>query len=199
VPLDSRNPDAEYSRSLLDVPQRIVAAPILELPFGAGRPWLKSGVGNVLAGGWMFSAVPTYDAGAPINVIQSDNTASFGGVQRPNITGGSPVTPGSTLSILTNYINPAAYLAAPAFTMGNAPRTDPNLRTPSRSNLDVAFSKDASLGRSMKAQFRIEMLNATNSPKFVGPASQFGQSTFGQITTQAGFSRTTQFMVRLNF
>jgi hypothetical protein len=33
----------------------------------------------------------------------------------------------------------------------------------------------------------------------VGPASQFGLSTFGQITTQAGFSRLTQFMVRVNF
>jgi trimeric autotransporter adhesin len=198
-PLDSRNPDAEYSRSLLDVPNRIVAAPLLELPFGKGQRWATGGLSNALAGGWMVSAVATYDAGSPINVTQADNTGSFGGVQRPNLTSTAPSTPGATLDRLTNYINPAAYSAAAPFTFGNAPRTDPNLRTPGRSNLDLVMAKTVPLPRRAKGQFRIEMLNATNTPKFVGPASQFGVSTFGTITTQAGFSRTTQFMFRVDW
>jgi hypothetical protein len=199
VPLDSRNPGAEYSRSLLDVPERVVVAPIVELPFGASKRWLHNGLGDLLAGGWMVSAVATFDAGSPINVTQADNTGSFGGVQRPNLTGVSPQTSGDTLSILSHFINPAAYMAAPAFMLGTAPRTDPNLRTPSRGNLDLVFSKNVSLARSMTVQFRAEILNATNTPKFVGPAQVFGLSTFGEITTQAGFSRTSQFTLRFNF
>jgi hypothetical protein len=49
----------------------------------------------------------------------------------------------------------------------------------------------------LKAQVRIEMLNATNNPKFVGGGdSRFGRSSFGTITQQAGFPRTTQFLLR---
>jgi hypothetical protein len=199
VPLNSRDPAAEYARSLLDVPKRVVVAPIVELPFGAGKRWLHNGLAELLAGGWMVSAVATYDAGSPINVTQSDNTGSFGGVQRPNLTGVNAQTSGNTLSILNNFINPAAYTAAPAFALGTAPRTAPNLRTPSRSNLDLVFSKNISLARRMTGQFRAEILNATNTPKFVGPAQVFGSSTFGRITTQAGFSRTSQFTFRINF
>ena len=199
-PLDSRNPGAEYARSMLDVPVRVVAAPIVELPFGAGKPWATGRIGNAVAGGWMVSAVITYDAGSPINVTQADNTGSFGGVQRPNVVAGvDPNTAGATLDRLNGYISTAAYAAAPAFTFGSAPRTDPELRTPGRANLDLVVAKTVGLSSHAKAQFRIEMLNATNTPKFVGPASQFGVSTFGLINTQAGFSRTTQFMFRVDW
>jgi hypothetical protein len=198
-PLDSRNLAGEYSRSLLDIPHRIVASPIVQLPFGADRRWLKSGAGNAIAGGWMVSAIATYDAGSPINVTQADNTGSFGGVERPNLTGSNPVTTGDTLGRLGSYINPGAYSLAAPFTFGTAPRTDPNLRIPARTNYDLVIMKSVPLRGSARAQFRVEMLNATNSPKFIGPASRFGVATFGTITTQAGFSRTTQFMVRVDF
>jgi hypothetical protein len=198
-PLDSRNLGAEYSRSLLDVPHRIVASPIVQLPFGADKRWLKSGAGNAIAGGWMVAAIATYDAGSPINITQADNTGSFGGVQRPNPTGIDPVTAGDTLDRLTGYINPGAYALAAPFTFGTAPRTNPHLRTPTRTNCDLVITKSVPLNGSARAQFRIEMLNVTNSPKFVGPASRVGVATFGMITTQAGFSRTTQFLFRLDF
>jgi hypothetical protein len=42
---------------------------------------------------------------------------------------------------LDNYINPAAYVSAAPFTLGTAPRTDPRIRTPFRTNLDVTFAK----------------------------------------------------------
>jgi hypothetical protein len=147
----------------------------------------------------MVSAIATYEAGSPINVTQADNTGSFGGVQRPNPTGASPITTGDTLARLGAYINPGAYSLAAPFTFGTAPRTDPNLRIPGRTNYDLVIMKSVPLRGSTRAQFRIEMLNATNSPKFIGPASRVGVATFGTITTQAGFSRTTQFMVRVDF
>ena len=99
---------------MLDIPHRLVASPIVELPFGTGKKWLTTGIGNALAGGWTFSTIATYEAGSPINVTQTDNTGSFGGVQRPNLTSSDPTTSGSTLDRLNSYINPAAYsLAAP--------------------------------------------------------------------------------------
>jgi hypothetical protein len=44
------------------------------------------------------------------------------------------------------------------------------------------------------------MLNATNNPKFQGGGDgRLGRSTFGTITTQAGFPRTGQFLFRLSW
>ncbi len=35
------DPDAEYGRSLLDSPHKLVVSPIIRLPFGEGRRWLN--------------------------------------------------------------------------------------------------------------------------------------------------------------
>jgi trimeric autotransporter adhesin len=198
-PLDPRNLAAEYSRSLRDVPHRVVLSPVIQLPFGEGRRWATSGLPNALAGGWTFSGILTYESGSPINIVQADNTGSFGGVQRPHLTAVDPNTTGDTLDRLNNWIDPAAYQLTAPFTFGTAPRTDPRISTHFRTNYDIVLAKNVGLAGSKSVQFRIEMLNATNNPKFQGPAARVGDATFGAITTQSGFSRTTQFMVRFQF
>jgi selenocysteine lyase/cysteine desulfurase len=45
----------------------------------------------------------------------------------------------------------------------------------------------------------VEMLNATNSPKFVGPETRLGTAQFGKITQQAGLMHITQLMVRIKW
>ena len=180
------------------MPHRLVLSPIVELPFGEGKPWATKRLARMVAGGWTISAIATYESGQPLNVVQNaDNTGSFSGIQRPNWTGIDPTTPGSTIDRLINYINPAAYEAAPAFTFGTGKRTDPRIRSPFRTNYDVVLAKTLNVRSSLKAQIRIEMLNATNNPKFVGGGdARFGGSSFGTITRQAGFPRTTQFLLR---
>jgi len=197
-PLNNYDLAAEYSRSLLDMPHRVVLSPIVELPFGEGKPWATKGLANIIAGGWTVSVIATYESGQPLNVVQNaDNTGSFSGVQRPNWTGVDPATPGSTIDRLINYINPAAYEAAQPFTFGTGTRTDPRIRSPFRTNYDMVLAKTLSVGTSLKAQIRLEMLNATDNPKFVGGGdSRFGRSSFGTISRQAGFPRTTQFLLR---
>jgi hypothetical protein len=179
----------------------MILSPIVELPFGAGKRWATSGLANLLAGGWIFTAIASYESGQPLNITQdSDNSGSFSGVQRPNWTGSDPVTPGDVIDRLNNYINPDAYQAAAPFTFGTGPRTDPRIRSPFRTNYDVVFAKNVGLGGQLKAQIRFEILNATNNPKFQGGGdARLGRSTFGTITTQAGFPRTGQFMFRLTW
>jgi hypothetical protein len=199
LPLDPRNLNAEYSRGLRDIPHRVVLSPIYELPFGQGKRWASSGPANRIIGGWTVSAIASWESGSPINITQADNTGSFGGVQRPHLTGQDPGTSGSTLDRLNGWIDPAAYQLAAPFTFGTAPRTDPRNRTHLRTNQDIVFMKNIALKGSARAQFRIEMLNATNIPKFTGPAARVGTSNLGAITTQAGFSRTTQFLMRFQW
>jgi hypothetical protein len=200
--LNNYNLEGEYSISQLDVPHRIQIAPIVELPFGQGQRWATGRVASWIVGGWSVSTVMSFESGQPVNVVQSnDNTGSFSGQQRPNLVPGvSPTTPGDTLDRLNNYINPAAFVAAPPFTFGNAPRTQDSLRGPFRHNYDLVLAKAMPVTNAVKAQLKVEILNLTNSPKFLsGPAASFGTATFGTITQQAGFSRLAQLLLRFDF
>ena len=178
--LNNYDLDAEYSRSILDVPHRLMLAPMVELPFGRGRRWLtQPGLADALAGGWTVAAIVEFESGFPLNVgaAVGDNTGTFGGEQRPNINSGvDPNTSGSRRGPVRRLDQPRArYSLAPAFTFGNAPRTNPDLRTPDRNNIDLVISKDMSLTNQVKGQIRLEMLNLTNHVKTNGVEQRLGR------------------------
>jgi hypothetical protein len=195
------NPDVEYSYGILDMPHRFAFSPMFELPFGQGKKWMNGGgLSDALLGGWTIASVITLESGFPINVTQSDNSNTFSGQQRPNLVSGTdPNTSGSLSDRLGGWINPSAFTLAPANTIGNAPRTLDNLRTPRRDNVDLSLGKIVSFAGGMKAQVRVEVINLTNTPKVRGPVQSLSASNFGQITTQSGFMRMTQIMFRLSF
>ncbi len=199
--------DAEYAVSLLDVPHKLVLSPVVELPFGEGKRWAQSGVGNVLLGGWTLSSIIAFESGFPVAVSNNSNGLSqaFFRLQRPNLTGADPATSGDREDRLFYSGNPGVWLDNAAFTnpglfaLGNAPRTLTDARTPHRNNWDFVASKDVKLVGNARGQLRIEVLNVTNTVKTVGPNSVFGQAAFGQITSQRGFMRLTQIMFRMSF
>ncbi|HKB13013.1 MAG TPA: TonB-dependent receptor, partial [Vicinamibacterales bacterium] len=66
------NPDADYTYGILDVPHRMIIAPVAELPFGKGKKWgANSSVADWVAGGWTVSAAINLQAGFPLEVQQS--------------------------------------------------------------------------------------------------------------------------------
>ena len=108
------------------------------------------------------------------------------------------MTSGSLGDRLNNYINPAAFSTAPQFTFGNLSRTI-DMRGPGQVNWDMSVFKNVMIKEKLKAQFRCEALNATNTPLFYGPNVSYGSSAFGKITTQANFSRQLQLALRFSF
>ena len=142
--LDNYALDGEYSRSITDTPHRLNVSGIVELPFGRGKRWLDGdGLANALLGGWTFSAAGFYQSGFPVNVFQRlNNTGLLGDLQRPTVVPAvHPGHAGSTEENLETYLNPEAWSQTPAFTFGNAPRTDARVRSPFRQNWDFAFQK----------------------------------------------------------
>ena len=120
--LNNYDLDAEYGVSLLDVAHRLNVNATFQLPFGEGRKWLTSGIGDLLAGGWTVTVAGRYQTGFPLNISQSSNNSNLlGSQQRPNLVEGVEVmTTGSQEErAVTGWINPAAFSAAPAFTFGN--------------------------------------------------------------------------------
>ncbi len=195
--------EAEYSRSVTDVPYRFVAGALYDLPFGkgekfaSGKKWLDEVIGH-----WQLNVLPTFQAGFPVSIRQTSNPNSSiagNGVQRPNINKGASLgTKGSLYDRLNGYINPAAFSASSAYSFGDAPRTL-SLRGPGYENWDISLFKSVPIRDRANVQFRAQAFNAFNTPYFTGPNTAFGSTTFGKITTQANFPRYLQLGLRIAF
>ncbi|MDQ6707907.1 MAG: TonB-dependent receptor, partial [Acidobacteriota bacterium] len=200
-PQNAYDINAEYSRSIVDAPNRLATTIGYELPFGKGKSYLNSSkLLDYAVGGWQLNGVGIYQTGFPLAIYQNSNqNAVIGaGAQRPNATGVSADTSGSLESRLDGYINKAAFSLAPAYTFGNVSRTIPN-RGPGTANWDLSLFKTVAVTERVHAQFRVEALNAFNTPQFRGPNTAFGNSNFGKITQQANFPRYLQLGARFYF
>jgi trimeric autotransporter adhesin len=200
-PQNPYNLAAEYGRSNFDTPLRFSTSFTYELPVGKGKMFVNnSKTLDYIIGGWAVNGVAIFQTGFPLQVTDVKNfNSSYGyAVQRPNATGVSPVTSGDLESRLNAYFNPAAFSTAPQYTFGNVSRTLP-YRGPGQVNWDMSIFKTVSIKERLKAQFRLEALNAMNTPLFAAPNGSFGSSTFGKITTQVNFSRQLQMALRFSF
>ena len=213
---DAYNLDAEYSIGLLDVPHKISVAPILELPFGEGKRWAKSGIGAAILGDWTVSSIITLESGFPVAVYTQTNTTNiFTRMQRANPGTGEAETTGSYYDRITpaagagctvepcgtgvEWLNKAAFFTPATFTLGTLPRTLADVRTPPRNNWDFVASKQVRMKGSMRGEIKLEVLNVTNTPKVRGPETRIDNGSFGQVRTLSGFMRMTQIMFRMSF
>ena len=182
--LNNYDLDAEFGVSLLDVAHRLNVNASFQLPYG-----------------FQVTLAGRYQTGFPLSISQSSNNSNLlGSNQRPNLVEGvDPMTTGSQEERAVNgWINPAAFSAAPAFTFGNVPRTNPDWRGPGQRTTDLAVSKTQRFG-SKSLSLRVDVLNLFDDPLFTGPVSTFGTSTFGRITSVGGFARSLQFQARLGW
>ena len=197
-PQNTYDLEAEYSLSLLDLKHRITGAIDYDLPFGKGRPLLNSNrFLDLMVGGWQVNLLTFWQTGFPLPITQTNQNGIAGAsLQRPNATGISPVSVAGDR--ITQWMNPAAFSAAPAFTFGNLSRTI-GYRMPGQANWDISLFKAFTLHERLKAQFRAEALNAFNDPMFGRPDTTIGSPTFGAITVQRNSPRLIQLGVRVLF
>jgi hypothetical protein len=205
VPQNYYDLDAEYSVSTIDIPHRVVLAPIIRIPGPA-----KGSIAYWFLGGWTASAVVEFASGPPISAyvtnLSAANLGLFNGLQRPNLTSQPVQTTGDDLDRIASADHPsAAWISAAGYTnpglgaYGNAPRTDGNNRYEFRQNTDAVFTKAFDVGRGQTGEVRFEILNLTNTPKFGGANTDISSSAFGLITTSRGFSRILQLSFRYKF
>jgi hypothetical protein len=189
---------AEYGLSVVNTPHRLSMAGTYELPFGRGRKFLASNRWlDLAAGGWSANVVSVIQSGYPLAITQPNNNSVIGAsTHRPNATGASPSVDAPFAKRLDGWINPAAFSLAQQFTVGNLSRIT-SLRGPGQVNFDVSVFKTFSIRERLKAQFRAEALNVTNTPTFYGPNTTFTSPQFGFITSQANYPRLVQIGVRV--
>jgi hypothetical protein len=190
-PQDWNKLSAERSKSLYDVPQRLVISALWELPIGkSGNPIYKA-----MVGGWQVNGIATIQSGLPIPIQITGQTIA----NRPNVVSGvSDLVSNQSIS---QWFNTAAFSAPAPFTYGNVSRTLPNIASGTVKNVDFSLFKNFTLREKYKFQFRTEAFNLTNTPTFDTPGSTFGTPTFGQVTATAFFPhpRVVQFGLKMQF
>ncbi len=194
------NSKGEYAVSAYDVSRQFVTSFAYELPFGRGRRFFSNinGLANTLFSGFQFNGITEYNSGTPIIIGSvNDNTGLLGGGQRPNLVG----NPRIANATRNEWFNTAAFAQPAPFTIGNAPRTLPNVRNPGFTNADLSLFKNTYFGAHERynVQLRLETFNAFNHPYFAGPDTGINDGNFGKITGTAGDPRDIQLAAKFYF
>jgi outer membrane receptor protein involved in Fe transport len=168
-------------------PQRVVASSIYELPFGKGRRFARSGVGNLLAGGWQIGATYEYQPGSLVgfgNMFYYGDPAAIGGGtgsldQWFNTAGvGCSATPGSSSGFeRCSSRGPAAYHRRVFPT-----RLD-DLRQGSTNTWNANAIRDFRVREKVSFLLRLDVINLFNRSEWDAPNTDPFSTNFGRVTS----------------
>jgi len=201
---DPNNFQLERGLSSFDIPNVFQFTYVYDLPIGRGKALAgkANSVLNAFIGGWQTTGIWRFNGGRPeaLGLSGGQSLPTYGG-QRPDLIGRLNCATGSWADKLNNYFsNPQVVITPPAFTIGDAPRTDGSCRQPGQANANLSVFKDFSLSRfreGTRLEFRLETYNAFNHPQFGGPNTTLNSGSFGAITSQANVPREAQAVLKL--
>jgi hypothetical protein len=197
--MDAARPELEYSISAFDQTHIIKLNSVYELPFGEGRRWLKGGVASRILGGWRIAAVQSYSSGTPIGVTTSASLNIFNRTNRPNVTGEdwrAPIAGSEFNPLVDKFLNRGAF-AQPVGELGNAPRTNPDVRRFWNLSENVSLAKTVTMSARLRLDVRMEAFNVFNRIVWGGPVTDFNNARFGEINSQGNSPRQMQLGVKL--
>ena len=198
---DETDPSTGKGPASFDVRHRLVLNGVYELPFGAGRRWLTTGVANAVLGGWTLTPVFQTQTGAPLTATLTGNfTNNGGGAARPDLVGdpneNAPHTIQQWFDTSVFVLRPASGQPGANYAFGNAGIGV--IRGPGTTTFDASLVKTVPVGGSARLQMRVEVFNVFNTVNWGNPGTVANTSTFGVIST-AGDARLTQFSLKLTF
>lgn len=191
----------DRSVSAHDLPQSFVNALVYDIPVGKGRKFGGNmpAVANAVVGGWQVSSIVRFSSGLPLGFTAPNTLGNYGvQIQRPNVA--DLKTAAIDNPTPDRWFNTAAFTAPSTYVMGNAPRWIPNIRFGPTRHADIAILKNFRIMEAIKAQFRAEMFNSTNTPQFARANTTFNDPNFGRVTgtTNVG-PRNIQLGLRIQF
>jgi hypothetical protein len=203
--LNAGDPAPTRMISDLDVPHRITATTVYQLPFGKGRRFGSglNGVAERMAGGWEVTGICAFQSGLPLNFGSYSTTSATN--NGDFFFAGDPALAALPLdqSNLQRWINTSAFVTAsaaqPASHLRVNPYRFPSLRAPRQNNVDLSLIKDTRIRERLALRFSAQALNAFNHPLFPAPNLSPTSSQFGVISasTQANYPRRLQLELKL--
>ena len=187
----------EYAHASFDVRHRFVLSGNWQLPIGKNL----TGAARTIAGGWQLNGIMTLQTGNYFNVGTNRAVCSCSGTTRPDpVPGKDPNAAPAGGRSPEEWFDTSAFMdpAPGTFGMlGNYSNIGPPTRT-----VDLSLFKDFRINERMKAQFRVESFNLTNTPQFNirSISTTHGAGDFGTVAnTVAGSNRQLQLAVRFMF
>src|SRR5262249_20082613 len=155
-----------------------------------------------------LSTIGTLQSGSPFGVTVVNGPRDILGdaadgktlradlVGDPHLPGDKQGRPAEGGGVGIQWVDPRALAAPRQFTHGNSARTV--MTGPGLVDFALAVLKSFRFTETRYAQFRWELFNAFNTPRFGLPGSDLGGSSFG-ISTATGSDREMQFALKLFF
>jgi hypothetical protein len=170
-----------------DVSRRLVVSGVYELSAGRGKALLTdaSGLVNAILGGWQVNGIGTFQTGRPLAIRGSNN---FTGIPYPDVAR-DPTLPSKERTPV-RWFDTDAYRNPPDFTIGNAPRNDPKLRSPGLADISFSLFKTFTFRERFRLETRWEMFNALNTVNYNAPNTTFSPDRTGR-NVNANFGRIT--------
>jgi len=168
---------------------------IYELPFGNGKPLLKSGAGKWIAGGWQVSTILTLMTGTPLVFSGGGALNAPGNSQVPNLNGPFQVLHG--IGFGNPWFDTSVFSKGLDGFLGTAPRIA--FSGPGLFNLDASLFRRFSVKERVGLEFRAEAFSVTNTPQFSNPNTNRNSSNFGLVTGTNGGNRSVQLGAKLTF
>jgi hypothetical protein len=180
----------DYAPAAFDRTHNLVVSSVAALPFGKDEPWLKSGIGSKVLGGWTVGPIISAMSGLPFTVTAGGNLNANGSTQTADLvapfqrTHGKPPRVGVTCAVgdpTCSYFAPSSF-AAPLITsaatahFGNTNRDQ--FRGPKYFNMNLTLLRNFPIREWATLQVRADAMGLTNTPHFAAPsASCPGNST----------------------
>jgi hypothetical protein len=183
----------EYVISSQDRPHRMVASGLWELPLGKGKRWINgSNLADKFVGGWQLQGIFTAQSGSP---LEFGNVLFTGDVDSIALSRGDRT--------VDRWFNTEGFERAPSAQLAYNYRTFPTrlhgVRSDGVNSWDISMLKNTWIKEKVNMQFRGEFLNAFNHPLFNPPDTSPTSSSFGMVTSQRGYPRRIQLMLKLIF
>ncbi len=196
---DSYNILGDRALAGIDLAHRFVASYLYEFPFGRGRKFGANAprIVDALIGGWQVNGITTFISGTPLSLSANNTAGIFNPTTRPNNNGKSGKLSGPVHERLGKYFDTLVFSQPAAFSFGNLTATLPDIRNDGIRNFDLSLFKVFAPVERLRVQFRVEALNAFNTPRFGSPNTGVTSSTFGVISSQANSPRQLQFGLKL--
>jgi hypothetical protein len=172
---------------------------IVSSPFGKGRPWLQSGIGAKVLGGWQLNAISTLRSGTPFTVTAANTTLN---AVASNQFGDCLSTP-RQLGDIYHWYDASAFGTPSAGRFGTCGTN--SLWGPRLISLDLGLDRNFPITEAIQMKFRAEMFNAPNTPHHSNPNGNISSGTFMQAlgianTGREGIDeRTFRFSLRVSF
>jgi hypothetical protein len=154
---------------------------VLQLPFGKGQHWAKTGVSNWILGGWQINPVISRLSGVPFTVNAGGNLAANGSGQTADLVGhfhlthGRPPRTGQTCAQTDpscHYFDPSVFAAPLITSSANAHYGNTNrdqFRGPGYFNMNLSVLRDFKLTERFTMEVRADAFGLTNTPHFANP------------------------------